>query len=190
MLKKFEEFVNERLFNSTVKRAGGNEDRLEDKMDWNLYDMEIVDIGLPYVFAERDFVIDGDTCCFTVEEIKELEPHFQRLGWRMMTENDIRNVISNDDMSGPKDGITLTSSRERGFEMHIRNKNHHDKVRFPISNMSSEKTYWLKHLTNDGMFSYLILYPEGVDKKPNSIKVYDTINPMRRRYVRLIKDKN
>lgn len=94
---RFKEFVNERLFNSGVKRASANTLREEDKLqNSNLYDLKPVDMGFDnIVFADQDLEVNEEKY-FNEEKWSKIEDLVRLTGWRLPTTDDMSTSFFKD----------------------------------------------------------------------------------------------
>lgn len=89
MIKRFDEYIEEGLWKSTVERAKKGLERLEDGKS-NIEKLKAIDLGVDIEFADVDFKMGGKLK-FTQKEARELEPYFEKHGWRLPTKEDIKN---------------------------------------------------------------------------------------------------
>ena len=83
--------INEGMWSKTFDRARTGEVRTEEKIDSNVYTLKEVDLGLPFVFADEDLVIDGKNM-HHYKNIKEILPLIKSTGWRLPTYDELKNT--------------------------------------------------------------------------------------------------
>ena len=85
----FEEFVNERLFKSSIDRIKSGEVRLEDSIG-NLHQLKEVNLSddLSFVFSDAYFILD-DEDEMTIDNFYKIYDTVKESGWRLMNKNDL-----------------------------------------------------------------------------------------------------
>ena len=85
----FEEFINERLFKSSIDRIKSGEARLEDSIG-NLHQLQEINLSneLSFVFSDIYFNINGELE-ITANDFYEIYDKIKESGWRLMNENDL-----------------------------------------------------------------------------------------------------
>ena len=95
MIKKFEEYISEGFWKDSIKRAKDNTERLEDRLDSNVYDLKEVDLDDRLGFYVADNLLRiGDNTEFTYADFvcSPEEKQINRLGWRVPTLEDFRDM--------------------------------------------------------------------------------------------------
>lgn len=90
MVKKFNEFINEGFLSKTVNRAKSGEERIEEKVNSNLSELEEIDMGVA-IFADKDVIIN-DKDKFTRSEMESYIPFFEKNGWKVLTIDVVDNL--------------------------------------------------------------------------------------------------
>lgn len=89
----FDEFtVNEGFINKTLKRVRTGEERIEDKITTNIDEFSEIDLGFPFVFADRVLEVDGKDMMTNLELMSYMKTiNKKNTGWRLLTRDDIYN---------------------------------------------------------------------------------------------------
>ena len=95
MIKKFDEFINENIFDGIGKRLKGDVLRKEDETT-NIKKIKPVDIGTSVLWADDDLQIEGDYL-FSFDELEEILPKLN--GWRLPT---LKEVAELDKIKGER----------------------------------------------------------------------------------------
>ena len=94
LMKEKETPLKEGLWSAGMKRVENNEDRLENKVNSNIKKLGEIDLGFPFVFADKDFEVSGDNK-FTWEQVQGFLPHIEAHGWRLLSDDDVYNFYTN-----------------------------------------------------------------------------------------------
>ena len=84
----FEQFINEGLWASGMKRAENGEERLGDMIDSNIKELKPVDLGFDFLFADQNLIIEGNDR-FTYNDLKPYLEYIHKHGWRLMTKDEV-----------------------------------------------------------------------------------------------------
>lgn len=95
-VKKYSDFIAEGMWKSGVNRAKSGEEREENKIHSNIRELKPVNVcnELPFLFADGDFIVDGNKNTFTWHEVENLKPHFEKNGWRLMRNDETSTLIA------------------------------------------------------------------------------------------------
>ena len=74
--------INEGFLSKTLSRVKSGEERLEDRIESNIDEFEEIDLGFPFVFADRNLVINGEDK-FTWEDFESYRSYIEMQGWRL-----------------------------------------------------------------------------------------------------------
>lgn len=95
-VKKYSDFIAEGLWKSGVNRAKSGEEREENKIRSNISELKPVNAcnEFPFLFADDDFIVDGNKNTFTWHEVEQLKPYFEKNGWRLIGDDETRTMQS------------------------------------------------------------------------------------------------
>lgn len=125
IMKKLSQ-INEGFLSKTINRARTGEDRKEDKIKSNIEQLEPVDLGLPFLIADKDFELDEEVenqnKKFKWSEVEQLKPMFNKHGWRLPTLKELQKYINQSFLDYEE------VPTKQGAKITIRNIDTHEKL--------------------------------------------------------------
>ena len=184
--KFVDEHVNEGLWAKGIERSQTGGKRLEDS---NLNSIKPVDIGLPFLIADRDLEVEGEDM-FNMHERDKHRKFVESNGWRIPTLKDLKETINGKDLvyTFVDDGVTLGNPDVNGGEC----------VLFEGSTNwnSFEQPYWLVDSFDsygNPPKKYPVYWRIVKDANPEFQGIprsgFGPCEPQNRKHIRLIKDK-
>ena len=200
MIKKFEEYISEGFWKDGIKRAKDNIERIEDKLDSNIYDLNGIDMSpdIPFLVADDDLELDG---CrrWLYDEIFPYENQFKKLGWRIPTVDEMLKYFLDEDgkkLNGEQFKILFEYAEGNNikFDVIIKSKTNRGKLLFKYDGEGNlylnRRYYWLRNeeeytgqlsITPSDRITKSVYYAIHCEGCPRHGNVY--------RRIRLVKDK-
>ena len=92
MILKFEDYIKEGLWSKGLERAQSGEERIGDKIDSNINELNGVDLGLPFLIADEDLKVENKDE-FTFDEMNHYRKMIEKNGWRIPTIKDLQDNL-------------------------------------------------------------------------------------------------
>ena len=80
--------INEGFMTRSLNRNKSGEERLGNRINSNINELESVDLDLDFLIADKDLEVDGKTL-FTWDELLKLEKYVKSNGWRIPTRTEL-----------------------------------------------------------------------------------------------------
>lgn len=185
-IKSFSEFINEGFIGKTLNRYKSGEERIEDKVNSNINTLEGIDLGLPFLIADTDLIIN-DKQSFTYEEMLKHVKFIESKGWRVPTDKDIdklRNDIKYDMDYDRRSQYIILTSNETQKEVRFHNDLSYMETQFY---WLYESYKWNEQLGRKILHAWFVEIDGYSPEKPHRIGYTDYTSTSYR--IRLIKDK-
>ena len=89
-----EDQINEGFWKDSIKRAKDNTERIEDRINSNVYDLKPLDFGLPFLVASNLLSIDDDRQIVFGDYIEGNErKKIEKLGWRLPKMSELKRLL-------------------------------------------------------------------------------------------------
>ena len=173
--------INEGLWSKGIERSKTDNERIEDKIDSNIDELIPVDLGFPFLIADKDFKIkDEKYHWFSYDDMKKYLKYFKKHGWRLLTNNEIKEYFL-DETQHKKSEIILKFKANGGnkFSFFLQNYPNKNEVE-----LSLDAWYGINYWINDDSTIVKFLNnAHGTDIRLLEIDKTDKC------HIRLVKDK-
>jgi hypothetical protein len=189
MMERVSKIV-ESLWKGVIDRSKSDSERIEDKRNTNIDELNPIDLGLSFLIADVDFYDEELKTLFRESDINYggLNQYFKRHGWRLPTVDEITQIQT----AVKKDKIKVYSqhnSEKKYNKKLIFHDNSDTFLNFDVYDEKYVQGGKMYALENNNIICVLTLMdPDWHDGKFCEIHKGE-LNPTRNVYIRLVKDR-